>query len=74
MNVQYIIVESPMFKKLEKTKTKFIPEDSEHYSIWFALKNINLNNIEKIYITASGGPFLNFPFIKFKDIKISKTY
>ena len=57
--------------KLEKTKTKFIPVDSEHYSIWFALKNINLNNIEKIYITASGGPFLNFPFIKFKDIKIS---
>lgn len=57
--------------KLKKTKTKFIPVDSEHYSIWFALKNINLKNVEKIYITASGGPFLNLPKDKFKDIKIS---
>lgn len=57
--------------KLKKTKTKFIPVDSEHYSIWFALKNINLKNVEKIYITASGGPFLNLPKAKFKDIKIS---
>jgi len=58
-------------KKLAKTKTKFIPVDSEHYSIWYALKNIDINNIEKIYITASGGPFLNLPKVKFKDIKIS---
>ena len=57
--------------KLKKTKTKFIPVDSEHYSIWFALKNTNLKNVEKIYITASGGPFLNLPKAKFKDIKIS---
>ena len=58
-------------KKLAKTKTKFIPVDSEHYSIWYALKNIDINNIEKIYITASGGPFLNLPKVKFKDINIS---
>ncbi len=47
-------------KKLKKHKTKFIPIDSEHFSIWSLLKGTNKNNIEKIYVTASGGPFLNF--------------
>ncbi len=46
-------------KALRKNKTSFIPIDSEHFSIWTLLKNQNINNIKKIYLTASGGPFLN---------------
>lgn len=43
-----------LFDKIKKTKNKFIPLDSEHFS----LKNSLLSkNIYKIYITASGGPF-----------------
>ena len=41
-------------KELTKNKTKFIPVDSEHFSIFSLLKNENANDIEKIYITASG--------------------
>ena len=44
---------------LRKNKTKFIPIDSEHFSIWTLLKNQNIKNIKTIYLTASGGPFLN---------------
>ena len=44
--------------KLKKFKTKFIPIDSEHFSIWSLIKNDN-HLISKIYLTASGGPFLN---------------
>ena len=40
-------------------KTKFIPIDSEHYSIWELIKHDNKNDIDKIVLTASGGPFLN---------------
>ena len=58
-------------KELIKNKTKFIPVDSEHFSIWYALKDIDKQLIEKIYITASGGPFLKMPINKFKDIKIN---
>ena len=58
-------------KKLTHFNTKLIPVDSEHFSIWFGLNNIDIKNIEKIYITASGGPFLNTPKFKFKNIKIS---
>ena len=56
-------------KELHKNKTQFIPVDSEHFSVWYGLKNNN-NGVEKIFLTASGGPFLNLPFSKFKNIKI----
>ena len=46
-------------KELKKNKTNFIPIDSEHFSIWSLIKNQNKENIKKIYLTASGGPFLN---------------
>ena len=59
-------------KELKKNKTKFIPVDSEHFSIWYGLKN-NKDLIEKIFITASGGPFLNLPYSKFRNIKIKEA-
>ena len=58
-------------KKLFKSKTKFYPVDSEHFSIWSLLDDKEYsNNIEKIYITASGGPFLNLKKKEFKKIKL----
>ena len=56
-------------KKLKKHKTKFIPIDSEHFSIWSLLNDSKNSEIEEIIITASGGPFLNLAFNKFKKIK-----
>ncbi len=47
-------------KESRKYKVKIIPIDSEHFSIMQILKNIKKNDIEKIFITASGGPFLKF--------------
>ena len=57
-------------KDLKKYKTFFIPVDSEHFSIWSLLDNNKMNNIEKVYITASGGPFRNLSLKKFKNISI----
>ena len=54
--------------ELKKNKTKFIPVDSEHFSIWSLINNAKNNDIEKIFITASGGPFNNYPLNKFKLI------
>ena len=56
-------------KKSEKYKTTLIPIDSEHFSILRLLENHNLNQIKKVYITASGGPFLKLKLSKFKNIK-----
>ena len=57
-------------KDLKKYKTFFIPIDSEHFSIWSLLDNNKKDNFEKIYITASGGPFRNLSLKKFKNISI----
>ena len=57
-------------KDLKKYKTYFIPVDSEHFSIWSLLDNNKKNNFQKIYITASGGPFRNLSLKKFKNISI----
>ena len=56
-------------RELIKNKTKFIPVDSEHFSIWSLLNNSKNLDVEKIIITASGGPFINLPTKKFKNIK-----
>ena len=57
--------------ELKKNKTKFIPVDSEHFSIHYALKNNSISNVDTIYLTASGGPLKNIKFSQFKNIKIS---
>jgi len=59
--------------ELKKNHTKFIPVDSEHFSLWFALNGLNTQKVKKIYLTASGGPLINYPIKKFKNIKINKA-
>jgi len=56
-------------REIKKYKTIIQPVDSEHFSIKELTKNISDNEIEEIIITASGGPFLNFPFKKLRKIK-----
>ncbi len=51
-------------KKLNKHNTKFIPIDSEHFSIFELIKHEKPSSIKKIYITASGGPFLKTSKLK----------
>ena len=58
--------------KLEKYNTTFVPVDSEHFSIWYSINEKKNSNIEKIYITASGGPLLNVKKKNFKNLKINQ--
>jgi len=68
-NKESIICGWPLIKaELNTNKTEFIPVDSEHFSIWSLMQNVKSNDVEKIYITASGGPFNNLPLNKFKKI------
>ncbi len=53
-------------KELNKSKTNFIPIDSEHFSIYSLIEKNNHDLIDKIFITASGGPFLNKSIKKIK--------
>ena len=68
-NKETIICGWNLIKKVSKKyKSKIIPVDSEHFSIFRSLKNYKLQDINKIYITASGGPFLNYKKKQFDNI------
>ena len=67
-------------KKSILHNTKIIPIDSEHFSICSSLNEFNINYstnlnklIQNLFITASGGPFRNTSFKKFKNIKINQA-
>ena len=73
-NKESIICAWPLIKKeLLKSKTKFVPIDSEHFSIYSLISDTKHNNIEEVYITASGGPFNDYPLNKFKSINIKSA-
>ncbi len=52
---------------ISKNKSTIIPVDSEHSAIFQCLVGEDLNNVEKLILTASGGPFRG------KDIKFLRT-
>ena len=60
-------------KEIVKYKVKFIPIDSEHFSIQSLIRNNKNVEIDTIYITASGGPFLKLPISQFKKISVEKA-
>ncbi len=73
-NKESIICGWHILKKVsKKNKTKVIPIDSEHFSIYQLTKDCEDSDIKKIYITASGGPFLKKPLKYFKKIKAKEA-
>ena len=56
-------------KQIKKYKTKIFPVDSEHFAIMELTKNVSNNEVQNIIITASGGPFLNIPINRLKNVK-----
>tara|TARA_B100001057_G_scaffold309677_1_gene309709 strand:+ start:1904 stop:3085 length:1182 start_codon:yes stop_codon:yes gene_type:complete len=57
----------------KKYNVQILPVDSEHFSIKNLINQTDKKSIEKIYLTASGGPFLNYPLRKMKKIKPSQA-
>ena len=60
-------------KKLKNHKTRFIPVDSEHFSIFSLMNTLNYSNIDQIFITASGGPFFKFSKKQIQHVKIKEA-
>ena len=51
---------SIVMEEARKNNVNLMPIDSEHSAIFQCLNNSNINDINKIIITASGGPFKNY--------------
>jgi len=69
-NKETLVVAGEIIKKLiRESGSKIIPVDSEHSAIFQCLAGESGNPVEKITLTASGGPFLNFTKEMLKDVK-----
>ena len=53
--------------------TEIIPVDSEHSSLFQCLAHENKNDINKLIITASGGPFLNLEESELANVSLAET-
>ena len=52
----------------EKNNTNIFPVDSEHSAIWQCLVGESMDDVNKIILTGSGGPFRTLDIEKFHDI------
>ncbi len=60
-------------KKAKKNGVKILPVDSEHSAIFQCLQGQNYNNISKIVLTASGGPFFKYKKSDLKKVTLKQT-
>jgi 1-deoxy-D-xylulose-5-phosphate reductoisomerase len=60
-------------KKAKKKGVKIIPVDSEHSAIFQCLEGRKRENLRRIILTASGGPFFNFTGNELKKVSLSQA-
>ena len=60
-------------KAMELSGAKIFPVDSEHSAIWQCLVGENFNDIRRIILTGSGGPFRSRDLDTFHDISVKEA-
>jgi 1-deoxy-D-xylulose-5-phosphate reductoisomerase len=50
-----------------------LPIDSEHNAVHQCLRGGRMDEVRRIWLTASGGPFLNTPISKFADVTVEQA-
>ncbi|MCQ2597910.1 MAG: 1-deoxy-D-xylulose-5-phosphate reductoisomerase [Treponema sp.] len=70
-NKETVVMAYPLVKALsEKTGAKIIPVDSEHSAIFCLINQAGIENVDRILITASGGPFRTFTKEQLKNVTL----
>jgi 1-deoxy-D-xylulose-5-phosphate reductoisomerase len=73
-NKETLVVAGELITKLAKEKgVNIYPVDSEHSAIFQCLVGEFHNPIEKIYLTASGGPFRGFTHEQLKSVSLAQA-
>ena len=58
---------------MEISKAKLFPVDSEHSAIWQCLVGEDIEDVRRLIITGSGGPFLRRDIQTFSDITVQEA-
>jgi 1-deoxy-D-xylulose-5-phosphate reductoisomerase len=73
-NKESLVVGGPLFAELMRQgEGRILPVDSEHSAIWQCLKAGRQEEIRRLWLTASGGPFRRREAATFKDITIEEA-
>jgi 1-deoxy-D-xylulose-5-phosphate reductoisomerase len=74
VNKEILIMAGEMImKKVKENRVEFLPIDSEHSAIFQCLEGKNIEEVKKIIITASGGPFFFVPKEEWKNLTIKEA-
>jgi len=74
VNKESVVSAGHLFAKIiKKNNVKIFPLDSEHFSLNSFFNNKKIISYNKIYLTASGGPFLNKKLHLFKNITFKQA-
>ena len=55
------------------TRGNLIPLDSEHNAVWQCLRGEVTSSVRRIYLTASGGPFLHTPMEDLREVSFERA-
>ncbi len=74
VNKEAIVSAGHLFKQYSKNmRKKIFPLDSEHFSIFHYLKKNNNLKVNKLFLTASGGPFLGKKYSSLKNVSFKQA-
>ncbi|NWF93172.1 MAG: 1-deoxy-D-xylulose-5-phosphate reductoisomerase [Syntrophaceae bacterium] len=60
-----------MMEEARRNHVPILPVDSEHSAIFQALLGHQKDEVRRLILTASGGPFLNLPLHRLRDVTVS---
>ena len=73
-NKESMVMAGSLIDQLAKDNdVKILPVDSEHSAIWQCLTGEKINQVKRLILTGSGGPFRNRPIQTFSSIKIEEA-
>ena len=73
-NKETLVVAGEIICRLaQRHKVSILPVDSEHSAIFQSLVGENMASVEKLLLTASGGPFRNFTFEQMQHVTAAQA-
>ena len=62
-----------VMEEAKRNHVRILPVDSEHSAIFQALLGHQKEAVRRLVLTASGGPFLNFPLSRLHDVTVKEA-
>ncbi|MCB2229262.1 1-deoxy-D-xylulose-5-phosphate reductoisomerase [bacterium] len=73
-NKESLVAGGPLFAPIiARTKSRILPIDSEHSAIWQVLQCGQKEEVRRILLTASGGPFRSLELSQFDSITVEQA-